>query len=94
MRSVRPRKGEKALSVFPEENRRKPISLRRQALLFLCLLLLPFSILSAILSIRTMRNLESQYSRQTRAILDSYAAQLAHRINMSDYLLLNLFTNI
>ncbi len=81
------------MSVFPEENRRKPISLRRQALLFLCLLLLPFSILSAILSIRTMRNLESQYSRQTRAILDSYAAQLAHRINMSDYLLLNLFTN-
>lgn len=76
-----------------EQNTKKPISLRRQVLIFLCLLLLPFSILSSILSINTMQNLKQQYTRQTQAVLDSYAAQFAHRTETADYLLLNLFTN-
>ncbi|MBQ1290770.1 MAG: histidine kinase [Lachnospiraceae bacterium] len=75
------------------ENRKKPFSLRRQVLLFLCLLLLPFSILSSVLSINTLQNLQQQYTRQTQAVLDSYAAQLAHRTETADYLLLNLFTD-
>ncbi|MBP3218359.1 MAG: histidine kinase, partial [Lachnospiraceae bacterium] len=64
-----------------------------QVLLFLCFLQLPFNILSAVLSINTVQNLRQQYERQTQAVLDSYASQLAHRIDTADYLLLNLFTN-
>ena len=75
------------------ENRKKPFSLRRQVLLFLCLFLLPFSILSAVLSVNTMRNLQEQYERQTSVTLDSYASQIEHRIDTADYLLLNLFGN-
>ena len=90
---LRPRKGDTAVSNASAEKRKTPISLRSQVLLFLCLFLLPFSIMSAVLSINTMRNLEQQYVRQTQTVLNSFTAQLEHRIDMSDYLLLNLFSN-
>ena len=75
------------------KHEKKPGSLRRQVLLFLSLLLLPFSILSAVLGLNTMSSLQQQYIRQTQAVLDSYTSHFEHRINTADYLLLNLFRN-
>ncbi len=60
-----------------------------QAILILCLVILPFNLMSILLSFRTMSNLQHSYRQSLMISLSTYAEQLNERMDNSNYLLYN-----
>ena len=76
---------------IPKE--KKTRSLRSRTILVLCLFLLPFSIVSIILSLNTLNNLSNTLDTTISAALESYVSQLSGKTSTTDYLLLDTSTN-